>query len=77
MCGERRVYSCLCTSTITDGSVVLLVIHTAGWVHRDLSTGNLYLYTDPVTGEKRGLVGDLELAKRAGSGKDGDVRAVS
>ena len=62
---------------MTNCSIVLRVIHKAGWVHRDLSAGNLYLYTDPVTGEKRGLVGDLELAKRAGSGKDGDVRAVS
>lgn len=57
--------------------VALSVIHKAGWVHRDLSPGNLYLYTDPSTGEKRGLVGDLEFAKRVGTGAEGDGMVVS
>ena len=52
-------------------------MHKAGWVHRDLSAGNLYLYTDPVSGEKRGLVGDFEFAKRAGTGSDPDGIIVS
>ena len=38
--------------------------------------GNLYLYTDPVSGKKRGLIGDLEYAKRAGSGGLHEVRTV-
>ena len=48
--------------------VALRIIHKAGWVHRDLSVGNLYLYIDPVNGEKRGLIGDFEFAKKVGGG---------
>ena len=36
---------------------------SVGWVHRDISVGNLYLYKDPVTEETRGLIGDFEFAK--------------
>ena len=45
-------------------------------MHRDLSVGNLYLYIDPDTGEKRGIIGDFEYSKRAGSGKKGDGKTV-
>ena len=38
--------------------------------------GNLYLYTDPVTRKKRGLIGDLEYAKRVDEGGKHDVRTV-
>ena len=38
--------------------------------------GNLYLYTDPVTRRKRGLIGDLEHAKRVGEGGKPDVVTV-
>ena len=38
--------------------------------------GNLYLYTDPVTWKKRGLVGDLEYAKRVGDEGKPDARTV-
>ena len=38
--------------------------------------GNLYLYTDPVNKEKRGLIGDLEYAKRVGWEGKHDVRTV-
>ena len=38
--------------------------------------GNLYLYTDPVSEEKRGLIGDFEYAKRVGDGGLHDVRTV-
>ena len=41
-------------------------------MHRDLSVGNLYLYVNPDTGEKRGIIGDFEYSKRAGSGEKGD-----
>ncbi|OCB90629.1 hypothetical protein A7U60_g2147 [Sanghuangporus baumii] len=37
---------------------VLRWIHGSGWVHRDISPGNLYLF------EGRGLIGDLEYAKQ-------------
>ena len=52
------------------------MIHKAGWVHRDLSVGNLYLYVDPVSGEKRGLIGDFECAKKVGSGGRHDFKIV-
>ena len=45
-------------------------------MHRDLSVGNLYLYIDPDTGEKRGIIGDFEYSKRAGSGGKGDSKTV-
>lgn len=61
---------------IDNNKLALLRIHTAGWVHRDISTGNIYLYIDPVTGEKRGMLGDLELAKKVGTGARYDVRIV-
>ena len=38
--------------------------------------GNLYLYTDPVSGKKGGLIGDFEYAKRVGDGGKPDVRTV-
>ena len=54
----------------------LLYLHKAGWVHRDISAANLYLYTDSVSQEKRGLIGDLEYTKRVGEGGKHDVRIV-
>ena len=57
--------------------IVLQVIHKAGWVHRDLSIGNLYLYIDPVSGMKRGLIGDFEFAKKVGNGGRHDKRIVT
>ena len=45
-------------------------------MHRDLSVGNLYLYIDPDTGEKRGIIGDFEYSKRAGTGGKGDGKTV-
>ena len=57
--------------------IVLQVIHKAGWVHRDLSIGNLYLYIDPVSGVKRGLIGDFEFAKKVGNGGRHDKRIVT
>ena len=38
--------------------------------------GNLYLYTETVSRKKRGLVGDLEYAKRVGEGGKPDARTV-
>ena len=61
---------------IDHNKLALLRIHTAGWVHRDISTGNIYLYVDSVTGEKRGMLGDLEFSKKVGTGARYDVRTV-
>ena len=47
-----------------------------GWVHRDLSPENLYLYKDPNTEAKRGIIGDLEYAKKVGTEAGTDVRTV-
>lgn len=63
-------------SVVSDCNLALRVIHEAGWVHRDLSPANLYLYTDPDTGVKRGIIGDLEYTKKAGVGASSDIRTV-
>ncbi|KAL5496162.1 hypothetical protein ACEPAH_3079 [Sanghuangporus vaninii] len=44
-----------------DVAECLKWIHGSGWVHRDLSSGNLYFYNE------RGLIGDLEYARRKDS----------
>ena len=62
---------------VLNNFVALRIIHKAGWVHRDLSLGNLYLYIDPVSGEKRGLIGDFEFAKKVGSGGRYDIKIVN
>lgn len=55
--------------------IALSVIHSAGWVHRDISGGNLYTYRTP-DGKQTGLIGDLEYAKRISSQKSHTVRTV-
>ena len=45
-------------------------------MHRDLSPANLYLYIDPKTKVKRGIIGDLEYAKKAGTGASSEIRSV-
>ncbi|KAL5479078.1 hypothetical protein ACEPAI_2366 [Sanghuangporus weigelae] len=45
-------------TVLKDGTKVMKWIHGCGWVHRDISAGNLYLYNG------RGLIGDFEYAKR-------------
>ena len=49
---------------------VLRLIHGSGWVHRDVSVGNIYLY------EGRGLLGDLEFAKAMWDKGGHEVRTV-
>ena len=39
-------------------AAVFRLLHGSGWIHRDISVGNLYFY------EGRGVLGDLEFAKR-------------
>ncbi|KAL5525389.1 hypothetical protein ACEPAF_9259 [Sanghuangporus sanghuang] len=51
-------------TVLSDSANVLKWIHGCGWVHRDVSAGNLYLYNG------RGLIGDFEHAKR----KQTDIR---
>ncbi|KAL5498447.1 hypothetical protein ACEPAH_2589 [Sanghuangporus vaninii] len=55
-------------TVLSDSAKILKWIHGAGWVHRDLSVGNLYLY------QCRGLIGDLEYAKRKKSDLDNEVQ---
>ena len=45
-------------------------------MHRDLNPMNLYLHTDPTTKVKRGIIGDLEFAKKVGTGARSDIRNV-
>ena len=53
-----------------DKYPVLEWIHGCGWVHRDISVGNLYFL------DGRGLVGDLEYAKRRNYGVKRERRVV-
>ncbi|KAL5479069.1 hypothetical protein ACEPAI_2357 [Sanghuangporus weigelae] len=46
---------------LRDCTKVLRWMHESGWVHRDISAGNLFFY------DGRGLIGDLEYAKLKGS----------
>ncbi|KAJ3711446.1 hypothetical protein DFJ43DRAFT_1008889, partial [Lentinula guzmanii] len=47
-------------------------IHSAGWVHRDISDGNLYYHKE----RNIGLIGDLEYAKKVEIQSHRNVRAV-
>lgn len=50
---------------------------TIGWVHRDLSVGNIYYYVDE-DGEPGAKVGDFEYAKKMNEDSEvHDVRTVS
>ncbi|THH03742.1 hypothetical protein EW145_g6041 [Phellinidium pouzarii] len=49
-------------------AAALEYIHGSGWVHRDISVGNTYLYN------KRGILGDLEYAKKRGVNAQHEVR---
>ncbi|KAF5355586.1 hypothetical protein D9757_012819 [Collybiopsis confluens] len=50
--------------TLSDLVDALDIIHNSGWVHRDISCGNVYWFHDPDGGPSRGIVGDFEYAKR-------------
>ncbi|THH07036.1 hypothetical protein EW145_g3665 [Phellinidium pouzarii] len=55
-------------TVLKDISAALKYIHGAGWLHRDISAGNTYLYN------KRGILGDLEYAKEMGVNAKHEVR---
>lgn len=46
------------------------LFHGSGWVHRDISAANVYLY------EGRGILGDLEFAKNTADNSQHELRAV-
>ena len=71
VCFPQRLYFIL-----PNRNLALRVIHKAGWFHQDLSPANLYLYKDPKTNTKRGIIGDLEYAKKVGTEAGTDVRTV-
>lgn len=50
---------------------VVALLSACGWVHRDISSGNVYYY------EGRGIVGDFEYAKPINSGQRSETRTVS
>ncbi|KAG9007892.1 hypothetical protein FRB90_009172, partial [Tulasnella sp. 427] len=73
----RIVYQEICTpmhevrplshvfTALEDCVFALQLMFLAGWVHRDISSGNVYLYTDKERQDQiRGILGDLEYAKR-------------
>ena len=49
---------------------VLQFIHESGWVHRDVSVGNVYLF------DGRGILANLEYAKSTNDTPQHDVRTV-
>lgn len=51
--------------------LVLQIVHDCDWVHRDISIANIYEY------KGRGLLGDLEYAKRGGDDTDHLFRTVN
>ena len=57
--------------------MALRLVHLTGRVHRDISMENIYFYKDPVTQEKKGMIGDFEYVKKAGVGAQNDIRTVS
>jgi serine/threonine protein kinase len=50
--------------------VVLRFLHGSGWVHRDISAGNVYLF------DGRGVLGDLEYPKKTDDTTQHEVRTV-
>ncbi|KAF5392138.1 hypothetical protein D9757_003221 [Collybiopsis confluens] len=52
----------LLTVLIEDRPPALEIIQRSGWVHRDISCGNVYWFKD--SAGTRGLLGDFEYAKR-------------
>ncbi|KAJ3733084.1 hypothetical protein DFJ43DRAFT_1117885 [Lentinula guzmanii] len=67
---ERNLANIL--TAITDVLLALRLIHFAGWVHRDISGGNLYYHKE----RKIGLIGDLEYAKKVDDQSRHNVRTV-
>ncbi|KAF5390467.1 hypothetical protein D9757_005258 [Collybiopsis confluens] len=55
-------------------SAALDIIHQSGWVHRDISCGNVYWLHDPAEGLSRGILGDFEYAKRCADGMEHEKR---
>ncbi|KAJ3745087.1 hypothetical protein DFH05DRAFT_1492214 [Lentinula detonsa] len=55
---------------IADVLLALRLIHFAGWVHRDISGGNLYYHKE----RNIGLIGDLEYAKKVDARSHHNVR---
>lgn len=54
----------------------LIIMYLAGWVHRDISGGNILWYVDQ-TGCGRGILSDLEYAKKpALEGGSADPKTV-
>jgi hypothetical protein len=49
---------------------VFRLFHGSGWVHRDISVGNVYLY------EGHGVLGDLEFAKNMADQSQHELRMV-
>ncbi|KIK65073.1 hypothetical protein GYMLUDRAFT_194872 [Collybiopsis luxurians FD-317 M1] len=51
-------------TTLADLVNALDIIHRSGWVHRDISCGNVYCFHDSSEDRPRGILGDFEYAKR-------------
>ncbi|KAJ3771873.1 hypothetical protein FB446DRAFT_845958 [Lentinula raphanica] len=65
---ERNLGNVLCA--LLEVTRALWIMYLAGWVHRDVSGGNVYWFA----GGKIGLLGDFEYAVRRNEGRHHDVR---
>ncbi|KAF5386291.1 hypothetical protein D9757_008604 [Collybiopsis confluens] len=52
----------------------LEIVHDSGWVHRDISCGNVYWLPNPNEGVSRGILGDFEYAKQCEDGIEHERR---
>ncbi|KIK65022.1 hypothetical protein GYMLUDRAFT_39433 [Collybiopsis luxurians FD-317 M1] len=51
-------------TTLADLFTALDIIHRSGWVHRDISCGNVYCFQNSSEDHPRGILGDFEYAMR-------------
>ncbi|KAJ3718721.1 hypothetical protein C8R42DRAFT_125725 [Lentinula raphanica] len=65
---ERNLGNVL--SALREVTIALWILCLAGWVHRDISGGNVYWFADT----NMGLLGDFEYAIRKSEESDHDVR---
>ncbi|KAJ3768088.1 hypothetical protein FB446DRAFT_818059 [Lentinula raphanica] len=65
---ERNLGNVL--TALLEVTKALWILYLAGWVHRDISGGNVYWFADT----SMGLLGDFEYAVRQSEGRHHDIR---
>jgi serine/threonine protein kinase len=67
---QSKVISLTCRTLLTEMVQGLRIMHEHGYVHRDVSTGNIIFH------DGNGKIADLEYAKEIGRGEAHEVRTV-